>query len=75
MGFSSRGILSVAECFLEPGAIRIGVVRPVDRVAQMKDPVDDLWVEGGALFGDEFAREPQGGLAMVHCIQRGVKRY
>ena len=75
MGFPSRGILSVAECFLEPRAVRIGVVRPVDRAAQVKNPVDDLWAKRGVLFEDDVSREPQGGLAMVHCIQRGVSRH
>ena len=67
--------MSVAECFLEPGPVRIGVVRPVGRVAQMKDPVDDIWVEEGVLFEGEVSREQQGDLTMVHCIQRGVIRH
>ena len=74
MGFPSRGILSVVECFLEPGAVRNRVVRPVDCVTQLKDPVDDLWAEGGVLFGGEVSREAQGGFPVVHIAKGGVNR-
>ena len=47
----SRGVLSVAYFFLEPGAIRVRAVCPVYRVTQGKNPVDNFWAERGALFG------------------------
>ena len=45
------------------------------RVAQGKNPVDDLWAERGALFGGEVSRNPEGGLPVVHLVQRGVNRH